>query len=128
MAMERTRHVDVGSRIGQVKPKKLTPQFTFEEQELRFKARSDGEYRIEQANHFIVEACTETSYDAIPFLPGCWTLDLHNKVLQLLDLANDNCKEAERQFTIAGAKDKVNLPAAACRIQTWFVLVKCAAI
>ena len=105
--MERTRYVDVGSRIGRVKPKESTPQFTFEDQERRFKARSDGEYRIEQANHFIVQACTEASFDAIPFLPGCWTLELHGRVLQSLELANDNCKEAETQFTTAGAKDQV---------------------
>jgi hypothetical protein len=105
--MERTRYVDAGSRIGRVKPKALTPQFTFEEQERRFKARSDGEYRIEQASHFITQACTEASFDAVPFLPGCWTLELHTKVLHLLDLATENYKEAEAQFTTAGAKDKV---------------------
>ena len=99
----------MGRRIGQIKSKAAdsAKQFTFEEQERRLKARADGDLRLEQSRNFLGEASQSASFDEIPYVPGCWTLELHGTVLHLLDLASENHKEAEVLYTSAGAKDKV---------------------
>ena len=110
--MERTRYVDAGRRIGHIKIKEADPAkpFIFEEQERRLKARADGDQHLDQSGKFLADASHAASLDEIPFVPGCWTLALHNTVLHWLDLANENYKDAEAQYVIAGAKDKVSNP------------------
>jgi hypothetical protein len=110
--MERKRYVDAGRRIGHVKPKESesAKPFTFEEQERRLKARADGDQYLDQSRKFLADSWQAASFDEIPYIPGCWTPALHDKVVHLLEIANDNWKEAEAQYVIAGAKDKVSYP------------------
>ena len=107
--MERTRYVDVGARIGRAKAKSnvSVQQFTFEEQERRLNARADGDLHLNQCNRLLTDASEEASFDQIPFLPGCWTSQLHAKVVHLLDLAQEQYRQAETFFRSADAKDKV---------------------
>eukprot|EP00960_Hanusia_phi_P048533 759001-Hanusia_phi.AAC.7 len=109
---ERVRHVDVGARIGRKlegrdEDKNKIEQNFADLHMRRVELRNKGDEELRHAGALEQESIEISLLDTVPCLPGQWTLQLHDKVMQKLEESRTSLDAAEAIYKQAGAKDKL---------------------
>ena len=112
----RTRNLDVGLRIGRrpaqngavgavvEEGKKLN---SMEEQMRRIQNRQAADAQMQAARAALEQAEWERGLDSIPYLPGRWTEQLHEKVVARVREMKECVDKAAQLYASAEAKDKL---------------------
>ena len=109
---ERVRYVDVGARIG----RKLEREEAKDKDEQNFadlhmrrvELRGKGDEELARANAMVQESMEMRMMDTVPYLPGQWTLQLHERIMHRLEESGIYLDAAESTYQQAGAKDKLS--------------------
>jgi hypothetical protein len=113
----RTRNLDVGLRIGR-KTQHMGGAGTqglvhdkaanaMEEQMRRIENRQAADAQLAAARNALEQTVWERGLASIPYLPGRWTEQVHEKVMSRLREFKEALDSAERLYASAEAKDKV---------------------